>query len=168
MILLQIPSQLSLVLHQFNLISVQMALLTWHYTSYHKSEHLDIGKLDIHTIAKGDIVRQVIKYNSNNLCKVTDHQSFFFFHLPYTLFVYPSSLQSASYPRRVASSFPVSTWPLHSGAGACRGDLWTDSSAHSEPCQPGSHGRHQWHRWDCQPNILCCYENGPNQAATPL
>lgn len=37
------------------------------------------------------------------------HHSFVLSHLPNTPFPYPSSLQSASYPRRVASSFPVSS-----------------------------------------------------------
>lgn len=91
------------------------------------------------------------------------HHSFILPHLPYTPSLYPSSLQSASYPRRVAGSFPVSTWPLHSGAGACRGDLRADSPAHPEPRQPGSHGRHQRHRWGWWPNILCCYWKGPTR-----
>lgn len=68
-------------------------------------------------------------------------------HPPNTPFSYPSSLQSASYPRRVVSSFPVPTGPLHGGAGSCWRDLWANSSAHPEPCQPGADGRHQWHRW---------------------
>lgn len=70
---------------------------------------------------------------------------------------YPSPLQSASHSRRVAGSFPVSTWPLHSGAGACWGNLRADTSAHPEPRQPGSYGRHQWHWWGWKQNILCWY-----------